>query len=152
MTSPSTSSVHIPVHDSSETDEYNEDPFDEELLDSTVPPMRYCPVAYPKPQQKHRRESSRERERLYRELVGHEPYKMNRQLSNPTNNPDCFFVTLDVKHYRPEEITLKVDGKIDYLEVIQESIFRDRSMQNLVTIFFQLVLQYIKHVFRYKLL
>lgn len=102
--------VHIPVHDNSVSEEFIEDPFDEEL-DATFPPLRYCPMVYAKPQKKVRRESSRERERLYRELVGHDPYnKTPRQTT--VSNENVFWVTLDVKHYRPEEITLKVDGQL----------------------------------------
>ena len=108
-------SWHIPVHDSSTSDDFFEDPFDENL-ELTFPPLRYFPMFYDQANGKDtrvkplRRESSRERERLYRELVGHEPYRPLRQ-QNVLNQARSFQVKLDVKHYKPEEITLKVDGK-----------------------------------------
>ena len=91
-------------------DSFLEDPFDGDI-DLTFPPMRYPPIHYPNPTQKKmttRRESSRERARLYKELVGHEPYEPTYKVPEDT---DIFWVTLDIKHYKPEEVTLKVDGK-----------------------------------------
>ena len=97
-----------------ESTAFLEDPFDGGETDSTFPPMRYFPMHYPSvsnpPQKKAsmRRESSRERQRLYKELVGHEPYQPSHQV---TEKNDVFWVTLDIKHYKPEEVTLKVDGE-----------------------------------------
>lgn len=111
---------HIPVHSVSE-DDMLEDPFDE-TLETTFPPLRYMPLFYdrqapntnPASHSLRRRESSKERERLYQELVGHAPYKplMRGLVSMETNNKDDnrFRINLDVKHYRPDEVTLKVDG------------------------------------------
>lgn len=107
------SSVHIPVHSSDSMEDLLEDPFDDEL-ELTFPPMRYCATYYPRPasqSRKLRRESSMERARLYRELVGHDPYLVPKDRSEKVNSND-FRVSLDVKHYRPEEITLKVDGQV----------------------------------------
>ena len=115
-------SYHIPVHDSGEPNQemiYEEDAFDE-LLDLTFPPLRYASMFHDRPvhpvavtKNRIRRNSSRERERLYRELVGHGPYVQRRRDSTP--NDGRFSVHLDVKHFRPDEITLKVEGKEDYL-------------------------------------
>lgn len=108
-------SWHVPVHDSASAG-LEEDPFDENL-ELTFPPMRYSPMFYnsqpPLPSkggQRLRRESSRERDRLYRELVGHEPYKPPAK-GELADQGEKFCVRLDVKHYRPDEITVKVDGQ-----------------------------------------
>uniref|UniRef100_A0A7M5V3S4 SHSP domain-containing protein n=2 Tax=Clytia hemisphaerica TaxID=252671 RepID=A0A7M5V3S4_9CNID len=72
---------------------------------------RQAPINIPpKPM---RRESSRERDRLYRELVGHEPYRplMKSHIAVENNDGRKFQIKLDVTHYRPDEITMKVDGK-----------------------------------------
>jgi len=89
--------------------DFLEDPFDGDI-DLTFPPLRYFPMHYPAPPQQKkvsmRRESSRERQRLYKELVGHEPYQPTTQ--PPAEKSDIFWITLDIKHYKPEEVTLKV--------------------------------------------
>jgi len=108
---------HIPVHSESE-DHSIENPFDENLQ-LTFPPPRYMPLFYDQastinsPQPKAiRRQSSRDRERLYRELVGHEPYRpiIKKQITIDGSSEGNFRIKLDVKHYKPDEITLKVDG------------------------------------------
>ena len=107
---------HIPVHSVSE-DDILEDPFDESL-ETTFPPLRYMPLFYDRqapntnPTHGLRRESSRERDRLYKELVGHAPYKPLRGYVSVDTKENKFRIKLDVKHYRPDEVTLKVDGKI----------------------------------------
>ena len=100
---------HVPVHHSESMEEITEDPFDDDI-ESTFPPQRYCATYFPRPAPaiKLRRESSMERARLYRELVGHEPYRSPPTRVHPARND--FRVMLSVKHYMPEEITLKVDG------------------------------------------
>ena len=106
---------HVPVvHHAESMDEIAEDPFDDDL-ESTFPPQRYCATYFPRPPPaiKLRRESSTERARLYRELVGHEPYRPPPRIqTNNTATRNDFRVMLSVKHYMPEEITLKVDGKL----------------------------------------
>ena len=99
---------HVPVHDESVSDDILEDDLFEDNLEQTFPPLRYCAINQTRrPSKKLRRDSSRERERLYRELVGHAPYVVKQQ----SQRDDSFYVALDVKHYKPEEITIKVDGK-----------------------------------------
>ena len=102
---------HVPVvHHAESMDEILEDPFDDDL-ESTFPPQRYCATYYPRPPPaiKLRRESSTERARLYRELVGHEPYRPPPRVQTKATRNN-FRVMLSVKHYMPEEIILKVDG------------------------------------------
>ena len=101
---------HVPVHHSESMEDIMEDPFDDEL-ESTFPPQRYCATYFPKPPPmgtKLRRESSMERARLYRELVGHEPYRPPVRI--PIVNKVDFRVMLSVKHYLPDEITIKVES------------------------------------------
>lgn len=101
--------VDIQRLSSEDSDAFLDDAFDGDI-DLTFPPMRYAPMLYPSPHIKKasmRRESSRERQRLYKELVGHEPYRPS---NKPNDTDDLFWVTLDIKHYKPEEVTLKVDG------------------------------------------
>ena len=100
---------HVPVHDESVSEDILEDDLFEDNLEQTFPPLRYCAINQTRrPSKKLRRDSSRERERLYRELVGHAPYVVKQQ----SPRDDRFYIALDVKHYKPEEITIKVDGKI----------------------------------------
>ena len=120
-TTMATSWHHIPVHSVSE-DDILEDPFDESL-ETTFPPLRYMPLFYDRQAPNtnsvthsvgmRRRESSRERDRLYQELVGHAPYKPLIRAGHhmeTSRNDNKFRIQLDVKHYRPDEVTLKVDG------------------------------------------
>ena len=100
---------HVPVHDESISEDILEDDLFEDNLEQTFPPLRYCTINQTRrPSKKLRRDSSRERERLYRELVGHAPYVVKQQ----SQRDDRFYIALDVKHYKPEEITIKVDGKL----------------------------------------
>lgn len=104
-------SFHVPVHDTAEAipegDTSEEDPFDDNL-ELTFPPMRYTKsTSISKPPQKLRRDSSRERDRLYQELVGHAPFQ---SIKNGQIDASNFFIALDVSHYKPEEITMKVEG------------------------------------------
>lgn len=101
---------HVPVHHSS-SEEILEDPFDDDI-EATFPPERYFAKYFPQaqpPTRKLRRESSMERARLYRELVGHDPYSTPMRRFPPAKTND-FRANLDVKHYTPDEITLKVEG------------------------------------------
>lgn len=106
-------SWHIPVHGSPLLD-LAEDFFG----DLTFPPLRYLPMFYnlhsivPATGQPLKGESARERDRLYRQLVGHVPYGAT--LKGTTGEQeDKFGVKLDVKHYKPDEISVKVDGMCD---------------------------------------
>ena len=124
-----TSIVQVPTMDPEceGIETFFEDPFDGDI-DLTFPPMRYSPMHYPNQPQKKisiRRESSRERERLYKELVGHEPYIPTHKV---LDKKDIFWVTLDIKHYKPEEVTLKVDGELNSLFIIFTQYLRFSSM------------------------
>ena len=100
----------MPVHESVNDDE--EDAFEDNLQEFTFPPLRYLPLFYDRKAvstSNSRRESAKERDRLYKELVGHEPYISHHKEHNVINNGD-FHVKLDVRHYKPEEVTVKVEG------------------------------------------
>ena len=90
---------HVPVHDESVSEDILEDDLFEDNLEQTFPPLRYCAINQTRrPSKKLLRDSSRERER----------YVMKQQ----SQRDDRFYIALDVKHYKPEEITIKVDGKL----------------------------------------
>ena len=91
---------HIPVHELVPTD-----PFLDDMLEITFPPLRYFPLFNDR---QYGRGLSKEQDRLYKDLVGHLPYA-SRQKAN-TDAKVGFVVNLDVKHYKPEEVTLKVEG------------------------------------------
>lgn len=98
-------SWHIPVLGSALMD-IEEDFFG----DLTFPPMRYLPLLYNHHPFLHSAESrlqditARERERLSRQ-IGQELYGVS------GDEQDKFGVKLDVTRYKPEEITVKVDGQ-----------------------------------------
>ncbi|XP_004207394.1 heat shock protein 30 [Hydra vulgaris] len=93
---------HIPVH------EYiPSDPFLDDILEITFPPLRYFPLFDEKASA---RKSIRERNRLYRDLIGYSPYPSRSK--RKTSKKHGFEVNLDVKHYKPEEIALKVEGQV----------------------------------------
>ncbi|XP_065660604.1 heat shock protein homolog [Hydra vulgaris] len=100
----------IPAYDANNI-EVTEDPFDE-FQECTFPPLRYLPLFYERKSPDNeasnpRRESTKERDRLYKELVGHEPYISHHKEDSATKD---FRVKLDVRHYKPEEVTVKVEG------------------------------------------
>ena len=92
---------HIPVHELVSTD-----PFLDDMLEITFPPLRYLPLFNDRTQASS---INREYDRLYKDLVGHLPYVSHPKGSKAAAKGN-FVVKLDVKHYKPEEVTLKVEG------------------------------------------
>ncbi|XP_065666099.1 heat shock protein 27 [Hydra vulgaris] len=91
---------HVPVHECVSTD-----PFLDDMLEMTFPPLRYSPLF----NDRHIRNSIKEHDQLYRDLVGHSPYASRKRKAPKKGG---FVVNLDVKHYKPEEVTLKVEGQV----------------------------------------
>ncbi|XP_002160685.1 uncharacterized protein LOC100205528 [Hydra vulgaris] len=97
---------HVPVH------EYVPiDPFLEEVMDITFPPLRYFPLFN---ENSTARGVGQGYDRLYKDLVGHPPYGFHSK--QKATKKDSFVINLDVKHYKPEEVALKVEGQV--LEII----------------------------------
>lgn len=85
-----------------------DDPF-EELLDFTFPPRRYRRLAYDGPQYILPRR--RGEDRLDRDSWGPYVFQSRSGSRLSADDDEGFKVQLNVKHYKPDEINLKLEGK-----------------------------------------
>ena len=77
------------------------DPFLDDMMEMTFPPLRYFPLFNDRPFQR----MIRDQDRFYKELVDSiSPSKRSAAAKGG------FVANLDVKHFKPEEVTLKVEG------------------------------------------
>ncbi|XP_047137378.1 uncharacterized protein LOC100197458 isoform X1 [Hydra vulgaris] len=79
----------------------------EKILDQTFPPLRYIS---PFNHKLNSRWVKKVYDSLYNDIAEDIPLLSSSQ-NNMVSN-DGFIVDLDVKHFKPEEVTIKVDGKV----------------------------------------
>ena len=104
---------HIPVHEL-----VPRDPFLNDMLEITFPPLRYYPLFNDR---SNTRGISRELDRLYKDVLEPLSY-ISRLKGNTAAKPDGFVVNLDVKHFKPEEVSLKVEGIIWILSFCRSNL------------------------------
>ncbi|XP_047137379.1 uncharacterized protein LOC101235243 isoform X1 [Hydra vulgaris] len=95
---------HIPTREYDPSDQFFDD-----MMDITYPPFRYFPQFNDREITK---KMKKEHDRMYKKLMECLPYACGQLEKTSAKEDNGFMVDLDVKHYKPEEVTLKVEGRV----------------------------------------